>query len=317
MNLQISDKFVGLRDLSIIWLTRASEAPVDQVLSIPRDQLLIAENEVLVGDFFIPKAPETFLEYIHTRDRHFQQAAMLFPTKDGQRYAPSKFKKRLKSLFENARISNPSNTPADLTPAEYQALQNLRFAIQRPCYQSKLAVALCVYLGLRPSEVAKLIKEDLDFGNRAIRLRDTKSQENQVLPMLALFVEPLQRYVTHLPADRDPLFICSAGTIWTRRHVNHAIAEWGKEQGYTRRLTPRILRASLGAMLSRARVEPALIAKILRHRDPATALRHYNFREIEEARTVLEDLSNLSHATENATYIQEFQKYYDQLEGEE
>jgi integrase len=69
--------------------------------------------------------------------------------------------------------------------------------------------------------------------------------------------------------------------------VTRTIANWGEERGIEN-LTPRKLRASLGLTLARLKVDPGLIAKLLRHKDPATALRHYISYNLEEARQFLE-----------------------------
>jgi len=95
--------------------------------------------------------------------------------------------------------------------------------------------------------------------------------------MLSFLVAPLERYIRHLADTHSPLFVNTQAAQWERRDVTAAISHWGAEHG-VKSLTPRKLRASLGATLSRLKVEPALAAVILRHRDPATTLRHYNQR---------------------------------------
>lgn len=127
--------------------------------------------------------------------------------------------------------------------------------------------------------------------------------------MLSFLVSPLERYTRHLADTQSPLFVNTQGTQWERRDVAAAILHWGAEHG-VKSLTPRKLRASLGATLSRMRIEPALIAVILRHKDKATALRHYEQRELDEARQCLEGVELISSEQMSQEYIQEYTRMY-------
>ena len=94
-----------------------------------------------------------------------------------------------------------------------------------------------------------------------------------------------------------------------------AVSRYSAEHGI-HNVTPRKLRASLGATLSRMKIEPALVAVILRHRDPATALRHYNKRDLDEARQCLEGVEILTDTQKNQVYAREFDRMYTFLGGE-
>jgi integrase len=116
-------------------------------------------------------------------------------------------------------------------------------------------------------------------------------------------------------ADRfsAPLFINLQGAKWERRDVADAIARWGAEHGM-KNLTPRQLRASLGATLSRLNIAPALAAVVLRHKDAATTLRHYHQRELFEARGCLEGMDQILTAKASEEFIRDFMHMYT-LEG--
>ncbi len=314
MDLAQSTNFMGLRDLSVVWLTRKAGFPLRQTLEILRDEVLTDSSAILVQEQLVAEPPRFVLDYMACRDALFGKSLFLFPTSDGALYRPTKFTKRIKKLLEEANMATSPSHPTELSDEQYQALLNMRFKIQRPIYQSALAVALCSYLGLRPSEVAKLITTDLDFDNRKIYLRQTKSQEDQELPLLSFMIEPFKSYVQNLPR-RSPLFINAQGLQWDRRDVTEAVAQWGLEFG-VEDLTARRMRASLGAMLARIGVPPAMLGKILRHKDAATALRHYNELEVEEMRRLLENLQTRQFNYDQQT-IRDFQRLYDLLEGDE
>jgi len=132
----------------------------------------------------------------------------------------------------------------------------------------------------------------LDFGNRKIYLPFTKSQKPQELPILSDLVEPLRLFSRFLPNRDDRLFVKCDGKPWNRKQVLQAVAWWGEIQGIERRVTPRVLRATVGARLAKQGFPIKFIAMLLRHEDEATALRHYTMQEFEEFRKALEDISD-------------------------
>ncbi|MBN2147215.1 MAG: tyrosine-type recombinase/integrase [Anaerolineales bacterium] len=287
MNYATSTNFLYTRDISITWIVRDSDLPLKLVLGTRRLDVLWDHSSLLLHDVLICPTPPCWPDYIDLRDRLFPEAEPLFPTVDGNLYRPVKYLERLKKMLSDARQDTSLSHPKEMTEEQLQAVANLHFLIQRQAYQATLALAFCSLLGMRPSEVAKLEKRDVDFSARLLHLRDTKSQEDQKLPLLTCLEEPLQRYTMYLADAYSPLFVNSKGRPWERRDASRTIAQWGVENNI-RCLTPRKLRASLGSMLSRMKVEPSLVALILRHKDPATALRHYNEREIQEAFCCLE-----------------------------
>jgi integrase len=263
----------------------------------------------LIEETLVSPAPQYFLDYLHRLELLFPTTEILFPTTSGTSYRPEKYFARFRHLLALTGIQDTPRHPGELTDEQFKQLICLRFDMQRPWYQMTIVSMLTSHLGLRPSESAKLVKKDLDFGNYLITLRDTKSQEDQTLPILSMMIKPLSRYVSHL-SDSDYLFVNFARNQWDRKDVTSAVKIWGNLHGIEH-LTSRCLRASLGAMLSRLGVSPALLAKILRHKDPATALRYYNFRELEEARQYLEQVQE--SYVEDFVYQQEYIRLYKEL----
>jgi len=304
------------RDLAIMSCVRLSNLPVKRVLETRREDVLWDDESILLHNILIKPAPRVWGDYIGERDRLFPESDLLFTTVDGNQYYPDKFGRRVKKLLEEAGVESTSPHPRRLTEKQCQALDKLRFDVQRQHYQIDLAVALCSYLGMRPSEVAKLEKRDIDFGSGVIKLRDTKSQEDQVLPLLSVFFVPLRRFTRYLDRGTSPLFVNTKCVKWERRDVTRTIANWGEERGIDN-LTPRKLRASLGVTLARLKVEPGLVAKVLRHKDPATALRHYEYQVVEEARRYLEEAQSNPVIWQDHDYRQEFLAMYAELKDTE
>jgi hypothetical protein len=316
MEYSTSTNFMYIRDFAIMSCVRQSDLPVKRVLETRREDVLWDDESILLQNTLIKPIPRVWGDYMSERDRLFPDSDLLFTTVDGNQYYPDKFGRRIKKLMDEAGVEATSPHPRRLTEKQYQALDKLRFNIQRQHYQIDLAVALCSYLGMRPSEVAKLEKRDVDFGAGLILLRETKSQEDQVLPLLSVLFVPLRRFVRYLDRSTNPLFINTKGVKWERRDVTRTIANWGEERGIDN-LTPRKLRASLGVTLARLKVEPALVAKVLRHKDPATALRHYQNQDIEEARQYLEEAQHTPSIWQDRDYQKDFLAMYANLKDDE
>lgn len=314
MNLATSNSFIGLRDLTITYLVREMDKPLKQVLELSRDDILADRESALIGEHLVSNIPSFVCNYMHSRDNLFPGNKALFPTKDGKQYYPNQFAKRIRKLLAQADASVKPYHPKKLSIKQYKKLIGLRFGLQRHRYQMVLATALCANLGFRSSEVAGLKKSDIDFSLRVISLDDTKSQEDQESPLLSILFEPFRSFTERL-SHNDHIFVNFSGNPWNRRHTRNAVQQYGEELGIID-LTPRRLRASLGVTLARMGISPSLLAKVLRHKDPATALRYYNYREIEEVRHALEELDGLiaRDKVELEGMINEFKGFYDQQE---
>jgi len=117
-------------------------------------------------------------------------------------------------------ISSPArwtlaSLPRALTPDEVQRLMT-------HCEQTRAAprrllamVRLALDLGLRGGEIAKLELCDIDWHAGTLTLKHTKSQRQDVLPLLAATGEALAEYLRH---ERPTSTI---GTVFVRRHAPH------------------------------------------------------------------------------------------------
>lgn len=175
MDYSSSTNFMYARDISITFCARKSDLSVKAILEAMRDDLMFDRSSLLLYDTLISPVPEFVLHYLDMRDRLLPEADHLFPTVNGKMYYPDKYHRRMQKILAEAGAKTEPANPKKMTEGQYQALLNLRFIIQRQRYQVILAATLCSYLGMRPSEVAKLEKRDIDFSARLLHLRDTKS----------------------------------------------------------------------------------------------------------------------------------------------
>ncbi|MEA3421948.1 MAG: site-specific integrase [Acidobacteriota bacterium] len=346
MNLATSTNFIGLRDLTITWLVRETNMPLKMVLELSREDILTDSESALMGENFISNMPlkmvlelsrediltdseselmgenvisnmpSFVVSYIHNWDILFPDEEILFPTKDGNRYYPKQFAKRARKLLSDANASVKPYYPKKLSSEQYKKLIDLRFRLQRHRYQMILATALCTYLGCRSAEVAGLKKADIDFSNRVINLVDTKGQEDQESPLLSVLYKPFLNFTERF-SHLEHLFVNFDGKPWNRIDVLKAVKRYGRELGIIG-LTPRRMRATLGVTLARMKMSPSLLAKTLRHRDPATALRYYNYRKVDEVRYALESFDNMiaENKTKFEGIINEFECFYEQPDSQ-
>lgn len=274
MNSLKLNEFRFLREMTIIYVIRETGYSVQKTL-----QLSTAEIPHLVSD----QAVRYMQEYLACRSKLFHGAVFLFPTEEGALFIPAKFKQNLRKLLELADQSTSPWHPAKLLECQVQALLNLKFQYQRSKFQQILAAGLLGFLALRPGEVAKLKKEDVDLEREVLILRETKSQETQQTPIHKDLLPALRNYIRHLKPG-EHLFIRSSKEPWTRKDVNLSIHDLGKAFGISD-VSPRKMRSSVAHYLISIGVPMNVISEILRHKDKATAPRHYtHLYEIEAVR---------------------------------
>ena len=272
-----SNEFRYFRDLSIVWLTRNSKFPVQQVL-----QKKLGDFSEL-NKFF---TNDLLVTYKSLRDQLETDEQWLFPTDDGNLYMPRKFTQNIQRMLEKANMPTKPNHPDKMSQAQVEALLGLRFSYQRPVYQQTISGALLGLQAMRPEEVAGLRKKDIDLDSQTILLEDTKSQKPQYLPIHPDLVEPLTTYLAYLKPN-EPLFVTGTGTQWNRKDVHQAVGKIASQCGLEG-INPRRLRSTVGHEMISGGVPLNAVSLILRHSDEATTVRHYtHLQDIADARSVL------------------------------
>jgi len=188
-------------------------------------------------------------------------------------FLPIKFKQNLRKLLKLAEQPIAPSHPIKMSEQQFQAIFSLKFDYQRPKLQQILAASLLGFQALRPGEVANLRKEDIDIDRGILILTDTKSQETQYSPIHQDLLSPLESYVKHLKQD-EYLFVRSSKKPWDRKDVYRAVQQIGDVFG-VKDINPRKLRSTVAHHMIAIGVPMNVISEVLRHKDKATAPRHY------------------------------------------
>ena len=275
MNSPQSNNFIYIRQLVITWLVRNTSLTTSAALQLRRDRVLFESGHFVLAGSVLATAPVEFGEYLRLRDAMESGSEQLFITAQGTPLTLAKFCQMQHKCLLRAQVTAVPMHPKKLSEAQVYGLFKLPFELLRPRYQRAMAVALLIYLALRPSEVAKLKKKDIDFDRKRIMLRETKSQEDQPVPLLDELRDPLRRYLSHFPNDEDNLFVNASGNAWDRRDVDAVVRTRGVEKGLQGIVTPQQLRPSVVKQLIRRGVSLTLIVKLVRHSDERTLHTNY------------------------------------------
>ncbi len=273
-----SNEFRYFREISVIWLARNSKFPLQQIL-----QKKLADFEEL-NKFF---TNDLLVTYKTLRNELTTNEQWLFPTDEGKLFMPSKFYQNIQRMLEKANMPTKPNHPKKMSVAQVEALLGLRLSYERPVNQLVLAGALLGLQAMRPEEVAKLLKSDIDLDGRLILLRETKSQVNQFVPIHPDIADPLANFISHLKPG-EPLFIRSTGQQWNRKDVHQAVEKIAEECGLEG-INPRRLRTTVSHEMMSEGIQLNAISLVLRHSDESTTARHYSrIKDVEDARKAIE-----------------------------
>lgn len=129
--------------------------------------------------------------------------------------------------------------------------------------RNRLVIRLLCWLGLRPSEVAKLEARDVLAADRQLVLRETKSGDTQSLPLPEELVPHLHAWTEGLDPGRR-IFRVSQSTRMDRKHIYRVVREHGEHCGL-KGVNPRLLRRSLSRILYDNGASLEIIGLLLRH----------------------------------------------------
>jgi len=257
-------EFRYLRDLSIVYVVREGGMPLQKVL-----QMRIGDVNGLPS----VSRQELLEKYLKVRRKLFPTLDLTFPTDDGAFFMPVKFKQNITRMLKRANQPVTPYHPSKLSEEQITALEGLQFEFQRPRFQIGLASGFLSLMALRPEEVANLRKGDISIDDRDLFLRDTKSQQNQRMPIHPLLLPPLERYLRHLDHN-EPLFIRQSKKQWDRKDVFRATTELAKRFGVNS-INPRRLRKTVGNLIYRSSGSITVTRLGLRHGHESTTLANY------------------------------------------
>ena len=140
---------------------------------------------------------------------------------------------------------------------------------QKSKRRDKVILTLLYSTGLRISELVKLLKRDIDFDERTIRVRGKGDKDR-----IVLFDENTkQLLLDYLDADKNNteyIFVNKNGNSLTPRYVQMMIKKYADEAGIKKKVTPHVLRHSFATHLLKNGVDIRVIQQLLGHSSLST-----------------------------------------------
>ena len=140
---------------------------------------------------------------------------------------------------------------------------------QKSKRRDKVILTLLYSTGLRISELVKLLKRDIDFDERTIRVRGKGDKDR-----IVLFDENTkQLLLNYLDADKNNteyIFVNKNGNSLTPRYVQMMIKKYADEAGIKKKVTPHVLRHSFATHLLKNGVDIRVIQQLLGHSSLST-----------------------------------------------
>ncbi|MDI6644308.1 MAG: tyrosine-type recombinase/integrase [Methanobacteriaceae archaeon] len=135
--------------------------------------------------------------------------------------------------------------------------------------RNKVILALLYSAGLRVSELVSLHSDDVDLGERTIRIRG-KGEKDRIV----LFDENtkllMEEYLEKRTDNSDALFVNRFGNHLTPRYVQMMIKKYAESAGIKKKVTPHILRHSFATHLLKNGVDIRAIQQLLGHSNLST-----------------------------------------------
>ena len=140
---------------------------------------------------------------------------------------------------------------------------------QKSKRRDKVILTLLYSTGLRISELVKLLKRDIDFDERTIRVRGKGDKDR-----IVLFDENTKGLLLdYLDTDKNNteyIFVNKNGNSLTPRYVQMMIKKYADEAGIKKKATPHVLRHSFATHLLKNGVDIRVIQQLLGHSSLST-----------------------------------------------
>ena len=140
---------------------------------------------------------------------------------------------------------------------------------QKSKRRDKVILTLLYSTGLRISELVKLIKRDIDFDERTIRVRG-KGDKDRIVLFDENTKELLLDYLKQDDHDSEFIFVNKNGNKLTPRYVQMMIKKYADEAGIKKKVTPHVLRHSFATHLLKNGVDIRVIQQLLGHSSLST-----------------------------------------------
>lgn len=135
--------------------------------------------------------------------------------------------------------------------------------------RDKVILTLLYSTGLRISELVKLLKIDIDFDERTIRVRG-KGDKDRIVLFDEDTKELLLDYLNKDNNSSEFIFVNKNGNKLTPRYLQMMIKNYAKEAGIKKKVTPHVLRHSFATHLLKNGVDIRVIQQLLGHSSLST-----------------------------------------------
>ena len=135
--------------------------------------------------------------------------------------------------------------------------------------RDKVILTLLYSTGLRISELVKLLKRDIDFDERTIRVRG-KGDKDRIVLFDEHTKELLLAYLEEDKHKSEYIFINKNGNPLTPRYVQMMIKKYAEAAGIKKKVTPHVLRHSFATHLLKNGVDIRVIQQLLGHSSLST-----------------------------------------------
>lgn len=140
---------------------------------------------------------------------------------------------------------------------------------QKSKRRDKVILTLLYSTGLRISELVKLLKRDIDFDERTIRVRG-KGDKDRIVLFDESTKELLLDYLEVDKHNSEYIFINKNGNKLTPRYVQMMIKKYADKAGIKKKVTPHVLRHSFATHLLKNGVDIRVIQQLLGHSSLST-----------------------------------------------
>lgn len=250
-----------------------SENTIKTYSSIIHNLITYMENEENLYDE--KRFLASFRKYIRDlkRDKYLTQNYIYLTTVVSKKFL------EFNNIYFLEDIKNPKRTkslPKSLNEKEVQDLleavtinENDTPFKQKSKRRDKVILTLLYSTGLRISELVKLLKRDIDFDERTIRVRG-KGDKDRIVLFDEHTKELLLDYLENDKHDSEYIFINKNGNRLTPRYVQMMIKKYAEEAGIKKKVTPHVLRHSFATHLLKNGVDIRVIQQLLGHSSLST-----------------------------------------------
>jgi integrase/recombinase XerD len=196
------------------------------------------------------------------------------------------------SLGLKGKISKERKLPELLTDEEMdrycQAVRQKNHRVHT------VMIKLLIYTGVRNSELANIMLDDVDVKGERIRIEQGKGRKDRYVPFPGSFRGELAQYIMAQKARRARyLFETHRRDKFTTRWIREIVSRYGKNAGIEKRIYPHLFRHHLLTHLARKGIIDSKMQVISGHSD-------------RESLAIYQDLSLIDIANEYQDAMKDF-----------